>query len=369
MTGELEAAGTGALDEAGTGALDDASTAARIESARRAGFYPLVLLLERLQQGAAPIGSLGSPLEERVRFRHSGALDFSVADVTSVERVVLPQAADDRGPDQEVLRVTTTFLGLTGSASPLPTYVSEELLGDDEGDEAARAFLDLFHHRLLSLFYRSLARVDLPNHLRTDCTDAWSQRLLLLLGFDAQPGETALPPACVLRLSGLLADGAVTARTLELALEDALSPDLGRAAVTVEQFIGSWASIDDSQLTRLGSASSVLGRDLLLGSRVFDRAGKFRITVGPLTSADYARFAPERAGPSRADGAPHPLQRIEQVVSTLLSSALEHEVVLWLRAEAAPSLQLASSGPTRLGNNSWLGRQAREARITVPHAA
>jgi type VI secretion system protein ImpH len=361
---ERTVAATAAHSEGATAAHSEGATAARIDTARRAGFYPLVLLLERLQP--EPIGSLAAPLEEPVRFRHAPDLSFSPSDVLSVEHKTLPRPADDAAPDREFLEVTTAFLGLTGGVSPLPTYLTEELLQDDEGGAVARGFLDLFHHRLLSLLYRSLARCDLPGSLRTDCADLWSQRILMLLGFDGPPGG-ALPAARVLRLAGLLADGEVTARTLELAIEDALAADLGDASVAVEQFIGTWVAIDPDQLTRLGRAQSRLGRDLLLGSRVFDRAGKFRITVGPLTSEGYARFARERAPP--AAGELHPLRRIEQVAQALLPGALEHEVVLWLRSDAAPSFQLAAGGPTRLGQNSWLGSQSREARITVPHAA
>jgi len=337
----------------------------RIELARRAGFYPLVLLLERLRD--APVSDGDPGLEERVRFRHAPDLAFSAGDVVAVEDRLLPRPADDLTPDRKVREVTTTFLGLTGCVSPLPSYLTEELLQDDSENPPVRDFLDIFHHRILTLLYRSQARTDLPNSRRSDCTDVWSHRLLLLLGFDAEgPWRGELPPWQLLRLAGLLADGEVTARTLELALVDLLGADLGDASVSVEQFVGTWVEIDPSQLTRLGRASSQLGRDLLLGRRVFDRAGKFRITIGPLTRADYARFAPTTRAES---GEPHPLRRVEQVLSTVLTGALEHEIVLWLRSEAAPSFQLSSAGRTRLGHDSWLGGQSRESRITVPHAA
>jgi type VI secretion system protein ImpH len=158
-----------------------------------------------------------------------------------------------------------------------------------------------------------------------------------------------------LRLGALLVERDLTALALETALADLLEEDLGEAAVSIEQFVGSWAEVAPDQLTRLGRSSTHLGRDLLVGHRVFDRAGKYRIVIGPLSRDGYAHFA-ESA---------EPLRRIAQLVATVLSEPLEYEVVLWLSREAAPSLQLTSTGKTRLGKNAWLGGQAREARVKM----
>ena len=57
--------------------------------------------------------------------------------------------------------------------------------------------------------------------------------------------------------------------------------------------------------------------------------------------------------------------------TAILPGTLEYEVVLWLERDAAPRLELSSTGRTRLGKDSWLGGQRREARIAVhvPQAA
>ncbi len=330
----------------------------RLTDARRAGFHSLMLLLERLQRERAPVGTGAAPGEEGVRFRHDPSLAFSPSDVAEIERHLLPSDPEDAAsPSREIYEITTTFLGLTGTVSPLPSYFSEELL-QDEAESRQRDFLDIFHHRVISLLYRAKAKYDLGGGRLSDGSDAWSRRLLALVGYDgAIPGGAGggFPSWRILRLSPLLSDGKLTGAGLEKALADVLGSDLGSAGVFVEQFVGSWVDVEPSQVTRLGRNASRLGSELLLGRRIFDRSSKFRIVIGPLSRDGYARFA---------EGG-EPLRRVAQGVSTLIGDALEYEIVLWLSREAAPSLELSSSGRTRLGKNSWLGGQSREARIRV----
>jgi type VI secretion system protein ImpH len=220
-----------------------------------------------------------------------------------------------------------------------------------------RDFLDLFHHRLLSLFYRGLLKYDLAGSRRADESDPWVARLLALLGVDVAPGETRPPLAAwrLLRLSPLLVEPTITAAGLAAAISDALADELGDARVRVEPFAGAWVRISDDEVTRLGQQASRLGQDCLLGNRVLDPAGRFRVLIGPLGGEQYQRFVSGDA-----------VRRAEELVRALVSEPLEHEIVLWLAEDAAPALRL---GASRLGRNTWLGSQARSVTILARNAA
>ncbi len=334
-----------------------AEVSARIEEARLCGFYPLILLLERLV-GGSPVGEAASPAEELIRFRHDPALTFSTGDVARVREFQAgpPSAV----PGDELRRgyeVTTTFLGLTGSVSPLPPYIAEEVAQEQDESTPMRDFLDLFHHRLLSLLYRGWTKHDLPNAWRADGTDPWSSRLLALLGVDggAPDARPRLATWRLLRLAPLLAERTMTAEGLAIAIEDALAADLGDARVTVEPFVGAWVQIAEDQLTLLGRQAGRLGQDCLVGRRVLDVAGRFRVTIGPLSSQQYRLFA----GGELAN-------RTEELIAALVTEPLEHEVVLWLSEDAAPALCL---GASRLGRDAWLGGQRLRARVAARTAA
>jgi type VI secretion system protein ImpH len=330
--------------------------AAQIDEARRRGFYPLVLLLERLA-GGPPVGSAGDPAIERIRFRHDPSLAFPTGDVSEVRELSLPpEPGDAQGARRRGFEVVTTVLGLTGSVSPLPQYLVEELAQEDPDSPRMRGFLDIFHDRMLALLYRGRARRDFANGWRTDAADPWSPRLLSLLGVDTGSAEAlpAVPVWQILRLAPLLAERTMTAGALEAAIEDALEAELGGARVAVEPFAGAWVPVAPEQLTRLGRKGR-LGQDCLVGEHVLDVAGRFRVKIGPLTSAQYGRFA---------DG--EPVRRVEELVNALVSEPLEHEIVLWLAEEAAPALKL---GASRLGKDAWLGGQRYAEEIRARRVA
>jgi type VI secretion system protein ImpH len=337
--------------------VSDHATDPRVDAARRRGFFPLVQLLERLA-GGPPVGSAALPEEERIRFRHDPSLAFSTSDVGSVREVTLPPApADPDGAARRGFEVMTSFLGLTGGVTPLPHYLAEEVAQEDPDAPRTRDFLDIFHHRFLSLLYRARATHDLPSARRSDDGDPWTARLLALLGVDVAPGETRPPLSAwrLLRLGPLLAERTMTAAGLAAAIADAVESDLGEAEVHVEPFAGTWVAIAEEEVTRLGRRSSVLGQDCLVGQRVFDAAGRFRVLIGPLSAEHYARFA-----------GGEPVRRVEELVGALVAEPLEHEIVLWLAEGAAPPLRL---GGSRLGKNAWLGGQRRQVRIHADKAA
>ena len=329
------------------------------EAAARAGFYPLVALLERLTAGAARVGEAGPPGEEAIRFRHDPALTFSTGDVSRVSLRESPERADDPfSPKRSVFEVVTTFLGLTGAITPLPMYMVEELVQEAPGGSLRRDFLDLFHHRLLSLLYRLCSKYDLAGEHTTRTLDRWSLRLLALAGLDAyeDPLPTTLPAWRLLRLLPLLATHARTARTLEVAIEDVLAEELGGARVTVQQFMGAWVEIEPDQRMRLGVSNCELGRTSLVGSRIYDRSGRFQVRIAPLTQQAYRRLLPE------GDLAPV----VREVVAVFVRDPIDYTLELGLARDEAPSFQLSRSSPCRLGRDTWLGsRRDRETDVQL----
>lgn len=316
-----------------------------IEAARRAGFYPLVLLLDRLAGGGG---------DEAIRFRHDPALAFSAADVV---RVTPREGAEG---DPTGWTVVTTFLGLTGGVTPLPHYLAEEVAQEDPEAGRLRDFLDLFHHRLLALFFRARLQYDPVHAHRSDHADAWTARLLALAGIDQAAGEgsAVLPPHRLLRLLPLLVEPGPTAHGLAAALADLLEEELGEdggeVRVAVEPFAGAWARLADDEVTRLGRHRSRLGQDALLGQRVWDAAGRFLVRIGPLEATQYQRFV--HGGLTG---------RVEQLVDALVTEPLEREIQLLLAENAAPALAL---GRARLGRDAWLGGQRRASAVSTGRA-
>jgi type VI secretion system protein ImpH len=311
-------------------------------------FVPLVGLLEQLTSGAVRVGGDGPPSEEAIRFRHDPSLIFSAGDVSEVKLVPRTMAwgEEQKGP-RHIFEVVTTFLGLTGTSSPLPGYMVEEIAQEDPDRPMRREFLDLFHHRLVSLLYRALTRYLLEGEATRAGDDVWSRRVLALAGLDTyERGPSVnLSVDQLLRLAPLLATRARTARTLELALADVLRNELGEARVTVQQFAGSWVEVETEQRMTLGRLNSHLGRSSMLGGRLFDRSGKVIIGISPLDGATYHRLLPE--------GDLSPLVR--EVMMLVVRDPLECALELGVREDVLGAFQITKKNTARLGRNTYLG--------------
>lgn len=329
-----------------------------VAAAPSVGFFPLVAFLERLTAGMPRVGDVGPASEEGIRFRHDPRMTFSAGDVSSVRLQEQPvRPGDPFSAIHPVFEVTTAFLGLTGSVTPLPFYMAEEIAQEDPERAPRREFLDLFHHRLLSLFSRIRARYDVASEHASGGTDRWSQRMLSMCGIT---GEERLSPKLsawrLLRLAPLLSLRARTARGLEVFLEDVLEAELEGARITLRQFVGSWAEIDVPQRMQLGRVNSQLGRDTVIGSRIFFRGGKYQIRIGPLTERAYRRFLP--------DGDMLPVVR--EAVEVFVRDPLDYALDLVLGSDVAAGFKLSRTSPALLGRNTWLAsRKGSEKHLKV----
>ncbi|HEY8428548.1 MAG TPA: type VI secretion system baseplate subunit TssG [Sandaracinaceae bacterium] len=325
-----------------------------LRSAPHSTFFHVVALLERLTSDAVRVGGDGPPSQEAIRFRHDYDLSFSSGDISRVEVQALP-----RGPERALEEpkpafvVTTTFLGLTGTISPLPLYIAEEVLHEDEQNPVRRDFLDIFHHRLISLFYRCVSKFSPAREHLSHKTDAWMKRALYLTGLDPeiQTRGISVHPSVLVRLAPLLAGRGRGPRVLALALRealgDALAPD---GKVQIQQFAGGWIEVDGAQRMALGKSNNVLGVEAILGSRAYDQSGRFSVRIGPLHQHNYRRFL--------RDGDLLPV--VKDVVELCVREPLDFDVELVLAPDAVPSFTLSSRPDgSRLGRDTRLrGREA-----------
>ena len=324
----------------------------------RGRFVATVDMLERLFPDAARVGLDGPARSEAVRFRSDVSLGFAAGDLKSVgvERVPSPS-----GPDRHVIRVEATFMGLAGSSSPLPNYLVEDILADSLEGSVRRDFLDVFHHRLISLLYRGMTRASMPREETTRTPSAWRRRALALGGIDSYDASPTrfVPVETVLRMLPLFVGRARSARSMRTALRHVLSPALGPdATVELVENLAGWLEIERADRVQLGKANHALGKNMHIGSRAPERSGRFAVRIGPLDLDNYARFLP--------GGDQLPVVR--ETVQLFTRSTVEYDVQLVVSAKAAPTFQLSASRPAPLGRTTWLGGSAHERIVTVPHS-
>ncbi len=249
-------------------------------------------------------------------------------------------ATVDAGAQGRPPRLDQFFFGLTGPNGPLPLhlteYARERLRHHNDG--TFKRFLDVFNHRLLTLFYRAWAESrPTVSHDRPD-DDYWAARLGALSGRGMQSllGQGPICDSARYHYTGHLAaqtrypDGlrAILATYFEL-------------PVSIEEYVGQWLELPEC--SRLGHSASTLGLDLCLGSHVWDRQHKFLIRLGPLDLSQYQRLLPggELFG------------ELAAWVAEYQGEELDWDVNLVLRQQEVPRMNL--DGGDRLGFNTWLG--------------
>jgi type VI secretion system protein ImpH len=298
---------------------------------REFDFFQLLHLIEQLERDAAPIGSQGPAADEPVRLRPTLNLSFPCGDLA--EARWLEEVGNGH------LQVTTTFLGLYGSDSPLPAHFTEALLAESKEDERVRDFVDLFHHRILSLLYRVWKKYRYYVTFKTDGSDAISQVVRGFLGIGTPHLDESLDisPLRLFRYVGLLSQRPRSAAGLIGQLADCFEG----IGFDIGQCVGRWVWIQPNDRNALGVEKCTLGQDFLLGERIFDRSGKFRVKVGPVGFDDYASFLPN--GSAAAD--------LSQIVRFYCDDPLEHDIEVTLRGEEVPETPLGEPG--LLGRLSW----------------
>ncbi|MBM7354588.1 type VI secretion system baseplate subunit TssG [Lelliottia amnigena] len=183
----------------------------------RINFYRLCQLLEKLNPDKPLMGSTSHPADDPVRFAPHPGMGFPASEMKAVEY----DEDDDRKPP--IIR--TTFLGMYGVDSPLPTAYLDDITLRADGHEALQSFLDIFSHRILTQFYRIWRKYSYPASFEPGGTDNISQSLLGLVGLGI-PGTAkniATPVSRFLALLGVLQQPGKTQQGMQ-ALVSLLAP-------------------------------------------------------------------------------------------------------------------------------------------------
>ena len=295
-------------------------------------FYQVMRLLEAMHPARPRFGRSVRPSEDLIRLAQEPSVTHTPASLAAYE------PGDDR-PD----RLLVHFFGLFGTDGPLPLHLTEYARDRqrNQHDPTLARFVDLFHHRALSLFYRAWADVRPTVSFDRPEQDRFGFYTASLIGL-ATAGlrdRDAMPDLTKLHFAGHLAGQTRHAEGLGKILSAFFD-----MPVHIEGFIGAWQSLPASDFTRLGGgpATASLGRSALVGARVWTRQDKFRLVFGPLTLAEYERLLP--GGLS--------FHRLIPIVRNYAGDVMAWDVNLILERDQVPPTRLGMAG--RLGWTSWL---------------
>lgn len=299
-------------------------------------FFQAVRLLERILPDREPVGRFGDPAREVARFSVPPSISFPASEIQSLEQV------GDRAA-----RMDINFIGLTGPLGVLP-YSYTLAIADRvrQRDTAARDFLDIFHHRVASLFYRAWERYRFTVAHERHRRDPLAVHLgdLIGMGTPGMQQRLEVKDTSLHFYSGLLS----MHRRSAVGLEQLLADYFGVAA-RVEQFVGGWYPLgapDQCELDHDSSAeSSQLGFGAVVGDEVWDPQARIRVRLGPLSRAQYDDFLPGGSA----------LPRLRELVRQYTDDQLDVELQLVLARDEVPQCVLGPAKDTPDGEDGAVG--------------
>lgn len=302
-------------------------------------FFRFCELLELGAPERPPLGATDTPADDPVRFRSRARLGFPGREIASVD-------VDPDDPAQPPT-VRTTFLGLYGVDARMPSYFIDEVAQQFEGAEPLAAFLDLFHHRVVTQYYRIWRKYRYPAGFQRDGLDAISTYLLSFagLGLGASGIGASVGTRKLLSMLGLVGQKTRTSEGLAGVLQHAV-PD---ATITVEEFHPVWVEVTDTE-------PAPLGENCVLGGGFLDCSNAVRVVIAPDTRESVIGLMPGQ----------HMHEDVMQLLRFYLGYEAQAVLDMHVRPDLMPSPVLDAQA-TRLGYTTMLPPEAAPAGRS-PHA-
>jgi type VI secretion system protein ImpH len=326
-------------------ALQAAQALARLSAEpHRFTLFAALRLLEQCFPDRPRLGESRRAADDPVRLGQTPSLSFSPSDVSGF------QVPDSERP----MSLEQYSFGVFGPNGALPLHLTEYAYERwrQREDATFADFVNLFQHRLTSLFYRAWAEAEPTAAFDRPESDRFREYLGALLGLgtasarsrDAAPDRAKLSRVAHFAPQPRSADG----------LESVLADYFG-LAVEVRQFVGEWMDVPRELFCRAGSdpACASLGLSAALGAMSWQCQHKFEIVIGPLALASFADLLPGSRG----------LAELAALVRLYTGDEWSWQLRLLLRDVEVPGVRLGSAG--QLGWTTWLGGRGQMADDVV----
>lgn len=306
-------------------------------------FQAVLQVIERLRDAHPLLDE--DALYDLLEFQANPGLGFAGQDIDRAEFFL------EHGQLRARLRLNV--LGLAGAGSPLPAFYGEQACVELKEGNAARDFLDLFHHRLQRLMLPIWRKYRYRACFRRGASDQFSEQMFALIGLGGPQIRDVAHINCrrLLPYLGLLSLRAHSAALIETVLRYYFKHE----RLFVEQWVERSVLIAEQQRNRLGTRHNSLGEDLVLGSRIPDRGGKFRVHVQGLDWQRFHDFLPTGAG----------YQPLCALVRLTTRDPLEYDLRLVLAAGEIRALHLGARNVCRLGWTSWLEHERADGVVIL----
>jgi predicted component of type VI protein secretion system len=317
---------------------------------------------------------------QRIFFEVDPDLSFPPSDVGFVG--IDDYRVNDNGRvdnnDSPGATIRLPLMNLLGSSSPLPIRFSDHIARGRRDSDMYADFLSIMQNRLHTLWidsqrkyspdrssvaekiFESLAGLSIAGDRRSplrmrdsECVDKASD-----CGHVDIVGANCVRPSSFNGNAGFFEYAIAGLRHLSnrtrsaQGLKELLYAAFGDIPISIEENVGRLAEVSNAR--PLGG-SSRLGKNAAVGTRVYDRTSKFRVTVGPVDYITYKAFMP---------GGNNYLL-INEIISVYINEPMISELLVTCKLSDLPITRLGAgqSDGGRLGRTAALGRSESGAAV------
>jgi type VI secretion system protein ImpH len=292
-------------------------------------FYAVMRLLE--SQSQTRFGTTKTPEKDPILLGQTVHMHFA------------PSSIDKLRKTNKSSWLDVFFFGLTGPNGPLPTHLTERIFKQqkEQRDTTTVDFLNIFHHRLLSLYYRAWANKDPIIQYDLHEKDTFRTYIGCLAGYGlpALKDRDSLPDHAKLKFTAFLGG-----KTRHISGLTKLIESIFGIKAKIKEFSGEWLTIPTQHRCILKEKhyAKRLGQSTTLGKYSWQCQYKFKVTLGPLDLQTYESFLPNT----------HKIKQLNDAIRNYVGIEFDWEIIPTLQQSQVPSLKLGQYG--QLGWTSWL---------------
>ncbi|OUY08252.1 type VI secretion system baseplate subunit TssG [Acinetobacter populi] len=305
------------------------------------GLFTLLRSLENIFELQQKLGDELRFGKNNFRFGQSAHMSFQPRQVRQIEQ------------KNKYVKVDINGFGLFGPNGPLPLHITEYIYEKKihQKEQTFNDFLDIFHHRLISLFYKSWRNAQ--DVISLDNQDIWqfSRYIASLTGSaDHQNLKKDIHIYNKFYYTGYLLNQNIPVNNLK----DILSQYFD-VPIEIKENIGQWIYAKEFSTYLSYTKENVLGQGLLIGDKIFDATQKFRIVIGPLAPNVYLKFLPGNILAKKL------IAWVEQYIR--YQYQWDVEIII----DRPKIIQQTLGGELSLGFTSWIGQPQQDPIVIIQY--
>ncbi len=226
--------------------------------------------------------------------------------------------------------IYTNLGGISGIDGALPDcYLEDFIIFNRESKKAVIDFFDIFNEKILLLRYSYLKKQNIESLSEPIEKTFIGNIIFNLSGINAETSEdirkSNIPEQFKVSAQNLLWRYTRSATGLK-----AILTSFFKLPIKIKQFSGDFIEINKEEQTAIGNKKekyNVLGKNAILGNKIWDQTRGIDIIIGPLQFHDYIKFLPKL---SSKDELMSPLQKMKEIIRNYIPFGITAKLYFYL---------------------------------------